>query len=336
MKGQIVAAAAVAFGAAALFTGAGEASNTCNFTMSGSTMLLNGDCTTTETIYVPDGVTLDGQGHSITALDPFEGAVVENEAGAVEMHVTRLVVAADLPQGCRADLEGVRFLGASGSVSHSTVADITQDSGCQTGVGIVARNEGTTVEESVSISHSVIENYGKGGIACIGSGSCTIEHNVITESADQDRLGANSVQFSLGAGGSLRFNHIGGNQWLGDSAYAATAVLAFESDDVLIANNNIGGNSDVAVYVYGDDAATVDNNRIFERSPDDGYYPVNYGVEWGLLDVGSGNVMTNNKVRGYEIPAASSPDDGDISGTRVVAEGEAPSASDWCPANVCD
>jgi len=37
----------------------------CTFTVSGSTMTLNGDCTTDETILVPDGFTLDGNGRTI-------------------------------------------------------------------------------------------------------------------------------------------------------------------------------------------------------------------------------------------------------------------------------
>lgn len=298
-------------------------------------MALEGDCTTDHTISVPDGYTLDGQGYAITAVDPdsayFAEPVLENaDAGGV-MNVTNLVVTADVAQNCGGELFGIHFQQASGSVSRTTVANITQDSGCQTGLGVVVDNRGDSDPESVDISQSVIESYGKGGIACLGDVDCTIEHNVIGQSVDQDQQGANSVQFSNGAGGSLRFNHIAGNQWLGSSAYAATAVLAYLSTDVLVANNNIGGNADVGIYVAGDNAATVDNNRVFERSPDGNVH----GFDWGLLDVGSGNPMSNNKVRGYEYPAASSPDDGDISGTKVVAAPDSIPEADWCTSQSC-
>jgi len=56
---------------------------TCTFTTVGSTMTLDGDCTTDATILVPNGFTLDGAGYTITAEDPsgshFLGAVVKNE-----------------------------------------------------------------------------------------------------------------------------------------------------------------------------------------------------------------------------------------------------------------
>jgi hypothetical protein len=38
------------------------------------TRTLLGDCTTSETVLVPNGWTLDGAGHSITAYDPAGGA----------------------------------------------------------------------------------------------------------------------------------------------------------------------------------------------------------------------------------------------------------------------
>ena len=42
----------------------------CVFTTSGMTMTLTADCTTDHTILVPQGYTLDGNGNSITAVDP--------------------------------------------------------------------------------------------------------------------------------------------------------------------------------------------------------------------------------------------------------------------------
>jgi len=61
-----------------------QAGTTCTFTTVGTTMNLDADCTTDATIVVPDGVTLDGRGYAITALDPaaghFLGGVVESGA----------------------------------------------------------------------------------------------------------------------------------------------------------------------------------------------------------------------------------------------------------------
>ena len=74
----------------------GWAATTCTFTTVGSTMTLDADCTTDATITIPDGFTLNGNGHTITALDPsgghFLGAVVKNAGGTA--NVTNLTVTA--------------------------------------------------------------------------------------------------------------------------------------------------------------------------------------------------------------------------------------------------
>jgi hypothetical protein len=76
--------AAVAAGIAGLQAGTAMSADNCSFTVKGSTMSLNADCTTDATILVPNGFTLDGKNHAITAVDPsgghFVGAVVKNAA----------------------------------------------------------------------------------------------------------------------------------------------------------------------------------------------------------------------------------------------------------------
>src|SRR6266540_3206520 len=82
-----------------------SATTTCTFTTSAATMTLDADCTTDQTILVQDGFTLDGAGHTITAVDPagghFVGAVVKN--GGTTAHVTNLgVTASGLANVCDA------------------------------------------------------------------------------------------------------------------------------------------------------------------------------------------------------------------------------------------
>src|SRR5215212_3908187 len=54
----------------------------CTTTTTSKTMTLNADCTTTSSIIVPNGLTFDGAGHTITAVDPagghFVGGVIQN------------------------------------------------------------------------------------------------------------------------------------------------------------------------------------------------------------------------------------------------------------------
>ena len=76
---------AVTAGLMASIAGAAAAATPCTFTTNAAnkTMTLNADITTDTTIMVPDGYTLNGNGHTITAVDgtggAFDGAVVENE-----------------------------------------------------------------------------------------------------------------------------------------------------------------------------------------------------------------------------------------------------------------
>ena len=293
---------------AILPAGAAGASTTCTFTTVGTTMTLDADCTTDATILILDGFTLDGDGHTITAVDPvgghFLGAVVKN--GGAEAHVTNLTVTASgLANACDGGddrLRGILLDGAAGSITKSTVIGINQGaSGCQEGNAIEVRNapfDGThpgTLQ--VEIAHNVVESYQKTGIVANGDVDVDIHHNVVGASATQENLAANSIQIGFGALGSVTHNQIDGNQWKGTSDWAATAILIYDaSPGVEVSQNNIGGNSDVGVYVFGD-GSLVNNNRVFDQGAD---HP-NSGYDIGIGSYGD-NSVTNNKARGFDDP----------------------------------
>lgn len=280
----------------------------CTFTTAVNTMKLDGDCMTDATILIPDGFTLDGKGHTITAVDPagghFTGAVVAN-AGANASVKNLTVTVAGLSNVCDADdnrLRGILLEGASGSITHNNVIGINQGpSGCQEGNAIEVRNEpfdGTHPNTLfVEIAHNTVTDYQKTGIVANGDVDVNIHHNAVGASATQENLAANSIQLGYGAMGSAVHNNIEGNQWMGTSDYAATAVLVYLADGVEVSNNNIRGNSDIGVYFYANNG-TVHNNRIFDEGPD---HP-NSGYDYGLGNWGTNNSVTNNKVRGFEIP----------------------------------
>lgn len=305
-------ALAVAF--AGLLAQPVDAATTCTFTTTGSTMTLDGDCTTDETILVPDGMTLDGSGHTITAVDPvggFKGAVVEN--GGATANVVHLTVTTDsLSNACKggADrLRGIMFDGASGRIAHNTVDGINKGaSGCQEGNGIEVRNapfDGTHPNTIVvEIEHNTIVSYQKTGIVANGDVDVDIHHNTIGESATQENLAANSLQLGFGALGSVTHNSIDGNQWKGITNFAATAILIFDASPTSVSKNNIRGNSEIGIYIFAD-GGVYDNNRVFDEGVD---HP-NASYDIGIGNWGADNVVTNNKVRGFEIPY-----DGDVDG----------------------
>lgn len=280
----------------------------CTFTNKGSTMKLDGDCVTDETILIPDGFTLDGKNHTITAVDPpaghFTGAVVTN-AGTNASVKNLTVTVSGLSNVCDGGddrLRGILLEDASGSITHNTVIGINQGpSGCQEGNAIEVRNapyDGTHPNTLfVEIAHNQVFDYQKTGIVANGDVAANIHHNAVGASATQENLAANSIQVGFGATGSVTHNNIDGNQWMGTSDFVATAVLIYAANGVEVSKNNIRGNSDIGMYFLGDDGI-VNNNRIFDEGPD---HP-NSSYDYGLGNWGLDNTVTNNKVHGFEFP----------------------------------
>ena len=71
------------------------------------TLTLAADCTTDTTILIPNGFTLDGAGHTITAVDPsgdhFKGAVVANGGATAQVREhLRVVLVREASEVCGA------------------------------------------------------------------------------------------------------------------------------------------------------------------------------------------------------------------------------------------
>jgi hypothetical protein len=292
-----------------LFIPAVSAATNCTFTTVGNVMTLDGNCTTDATISIPDGFTLNGNGYTITGVDPagghFVGAVVRN--GGSTAHVTNLTVTvSNLANVCDDGdnrLRGIMFEGAQGSITYNTVTGINQGaSGCQEGNAIEVRNIGHNPSVViVDVLHNLVTDYQKGGIIANGTVEVYILYNEVGASATQANLAANSVQVGFGGNGVVRHNYIEGNQWLGASDFAGTAVLIYDST-AEVSQNNIRGNADVGLYIYGNDG-TFDNNRIFDNGPD------GLHGDYGIINFGINNVITNNKVNGYDTPLYGVDDD---------------------------
>lgn len=277
-----------------------EAVTNCVFQVSGSVATLQGDCSTDATIFVSDGMTLNGAGYTITAVDPagghFLGAVIKNggaTAAVINLTVTTLNLA-NVCDGGDQRLRGIMFQGASGLIAGNIVVNLNQGaSGCQEGNAVEVRNFGDNPDTSaVEIAHNTLSSWQKTGIVANGDVNVNIHHNQIGASATQANLAANSVQFGFGATGLAEHNSIAGNSWCCDDA-AATAVLLYQSapGTIVRQNNIMEGNADVGIYVEGD-GAIIENNRVYETGPD-GFYDIGIG-NYGM------NRVYNNKVRGYQ------------------------------------
>lgn len=309
-KLNLVALGALTAGAWAGSAVPAQAASDCSFALDGTTMTmtLDADCTTDSTIGVPDGWTLDGDGHTITAVDPagnhFRGAVVANQ-GAVANIRDLGVTASGLVNACDggADrLRGILLENASGEIVGNTVVGVNQgNSGCQEGNGIEVRNapyDGTHPDTaSVTIQGNVVDDYQKTGIVTNGDVAAVISNNMVGSADLDDFIAANGIQVGFGASASVHHNEIIGNDWDGPSDYVATAVLVYAAGEVSIVNNEISGvGTDVGVLAQDSGSVKVTNN-VITRSADDG--KDEYGVGVWFYDNASASKAVRNTLAGW-------------------------------------
>jgi len=249
-----------------------HAKSHCTFSVQGTTMTLTADCTTRATVLVPDGFTLDGAGHTITAVDPhgghFLGAVVANEgphANVMNLRITAssLVDVCDINDkmaGTDFRLRGIQFKGASGEIAHNTVTDINQGalSSCWEGAGIEVRNEPTDGThpntQTVEVSDNVVVSYQMVGIVAVGDVSVKIHHNRISTPAAPATVPASGIQLSYHAIGEISDNVVTGNWYqpvpqepgkaIGQQPLVAAGILLYniEMSNVKVFDNELRDN----------------------------------------------------------------------------------------------
>lgn len=221
----------------------------CDTSESGPTITLLADCTTDHTLLVPDGFTLDGDGHTITAVDPanghFVGAVVRN--GGTTANVTNVDITADgLAEACDggADrLRGILLDGASGAITGVSVHGVRQGpSGCQEGNAIEARNFDATEAQTVTIAGNEVSDYQKNGITASGLLTATIEDNAVTGDGPVPYIAQNGIQVGFGASALVQRNAVSGN-WYGGAADAISCgLLVFDANGVRQRTNDLSAN----------------------------------------------------------------------------------------------
>ena len=272
-----------------------HAATTCTFTTDpvAQLMTLDADCTTDETLFVPDGWTLDGAGNTITALGPvFKGSVIKN-AGTIA-HVRNVgVTATGLPCECHGvpdeRIRGILFDGAGGSITDTVVTDMNQGScGCQEGNGIEVRNapfNGTNPgTHTVLIARNEVVGYQKNGITTNGDLLATIVENHVEGGGMVPFIAQNGIQVGYGAEGTVKDNVVDGNWFTGDD-WTAAGLLLFEVSGVRASGNEIRENqSGVVVESWHFQAPAADGNRIQNNAVLDNQY----GVIVDAYTMGSG------------------------------------------------
>ncbi|MFB3920629.1 MAG: right-handed parallel beta-helix repeat-containing protein [Terriglobia bacterium] len=296
-----------------------RSATTCAFTTVDTTWILDGDCWTDQTIAIPNGFTLDGANHTITAQDPsgdhFQGAVVKN--GGTTVHIKNLKITAsalvnvcDGPGPPDNRLRGILFESADGSITKTIVENINQGvSGCQEGNGIEVRNppfDGTHPgTKTVTISGNTVTNYQKNGITANGDVAATITDNVVTGAGPVLYIAQNGIQLGYGATGIVMDNQVAGS-WYTGADWSATGLLVFEANDAMVHRNQVSGSQvGVAIETWCWNVPTASENRVVQNTIT--------GAEWGVtvasLDFpGYSNCQAsadNNKVTNNTITGAS-------------------------------
>jgi hypothetical protein len=276
----------------------------CEFAVSGTTMLLTGTCTTTASIDVPDGMTLDGNHHTIIALDPpdgpFLGPIVVARGGVAAV-VNTAISTVLLREGCyhgAERLRGISFEDASGIIRGNTVDNVRrQRSGCEEGIGIEVRNSQNDVPLTyVEVVANAVDRYQKSGIVVHGGVDAMIRENAIGASAAQALLPANAIQVGPGARATVEGNAVLGNSFPSSLAAGTAILLMSSAPGTVVRSNSIAGDSDVGIYVWADDAIVSDN--VLQDEGADGHWDI------GLVNRGAGHTFVDHVAEGYRLPDA--------------------------------
>jgi hypothetical protein len=295
-----------------------------DFDDTAKTYTLTENCDTFTTMTVPDGWTLNGDRHVITAHEDaarpnFPGPIVTSATGdsaaPAEMHVKDLFITTDFTgQNSGGALAGVKFDRAGGSVTDVTIDGVTHGNGVQEGHGLWVRNRdsvgGTAVPRaSIVVDGLDVTRYQKSGVIFDGNLTFAMTNSFVGHSADRSGapifgIAANSVQISRTAHGSLTDSEIELNEYddqAGDGS-AATGVLLYNAKRVELARNLITGfDADVAVYAFNttfdvDTELTLSCNLVSREKSAGDYDP--YGI--GLFSEAQTAVQTNISVRALD------------------------------------
>ena len=302
----------------------------CSLAVTEARLTLEADCTTESTVFIPDGYTFDGAGHVLTAVDPeggrFQGAVLRNRGATA--HVSRVkVVARDMAGTGRCDdgenaLSGIRFEGASGSITDSEVEGLFQPgqlSGCQEGTAIEVRNAvGAEAVARVDVLRNRATGYQKTGLQVSGRLEVTVEGNTLEGGGPVAAIARNGISLGSGATGRVTDNTVRGHSYTGRDFVASGIVVAGGSfyglplsKNVVIRGNTVADN-DVGINLSQLSAdggppseptgIQVVENRLSSKAVTNGM-----PYQAGVSDYGGANIISRNSIEGVGYDRATQP-----------------------------
>jgi len=302
-----------------ILTASAIASAQCTFTTVKKTMTLDGDCITTTSIIVPNGFTLNGAGHTITAMDPagdyFKKGIVQN--GGATADVTNVkITTSGLVDPCDQGpnrLRGILFDGASGSITKATITNITHVGAgpCgDEGNAIEVRNFGASATTcKVKIDANTATGYQKGGIIVNGNVDAMITDNLVDGIAPSPFIARNGIQLGFGATGMIKRNQVSNNEYTGAEDAAAAGVLLVAGPFFIGSPYSVGSQidqntideNDVGVWVVqldtsGNAPATMTNVKVVNNTISKAGFTNPYQA--GVSDTGNNDKIIANRISG--------------------------------------
>ena len=258
----------------------GDITAVCAGTTSGTTFTMSADCDTTAPLTVPDGVTVDGAGHTITAHDTtpasgsLNGAVLTNAGASMTIEALHIVGTFEAVPGCgRTNLWGIYFNNASGTVSNVTVEGITESSGCNVGRAIYAA---ATAPQTLTVTGTTVSGYQKNGVQTTGPVTLNMSGSTIGPPANLHGIIAQNGLFTNGVSGTVSGNVVYGSGSGLSSGVGTAAVIAgtnFTFTDNTVTSDPSMPGTDYGVVVQGSSTGnstgiTISFNQIGRTMPD--------------------------------------------------------------------
>jgi hypothetical protein len=183
----------------------------------------------TSTFIAPTSVTANTT--SLSSALPLRAIVLVQDTVDVVINDVKVDGGPAAFPGCGDGYIGIYYRNSSGTLHASHVTNVFQPTtpGCQGIVGVLAHSGAAVC--SVTVSDSMVDNYGKNGITCsLSDMTCTITGNRVTGRGPVPLGDAaqNGIQLSSGAGGTISGNTVQANFYLPQDV-CATGILVFDA-----------------------------------------------------------------------------------------------------------
>jgi len=239
----------------------------------GTLYRLTKNVSTYTTVSLPNNATLNGAGHTITAVEdanhpvfpgPVVSAAVGTDTAAAHVDIKNLHITAQGFDGkdknSGGKLSGIYMFRAGGTLTNVSVAGVWHDSGVQEGDAISVRNKVSedpsdgavnVPRARVALKDVHVGAFQKTGIRLDGNVSVAIENTTVGASALQHNppLAPNGVTIMRGASGTVRHSVIKLNHHV-----ESTAALLWDAKGVVFNDVVVNGHrrATSGIYVYND------------------------------------------------------------------------------------